>query len=157
MQSVRIALPGRAQVFRDAAMPALNLRYLAAIILLDGKLDLVSAQSLERMHGDASVRAWMARVEVVHDPAQEAPPGAPRTESARVVLALEGGAHHEVYVPFVRGYPSHPMSQADVEQKALELMAPRLGEQCARRVVEAVAALERMPAAGELVTLIASA
>ncbi len=157
LESVRICMPGRANVFRDAAMPALNLRYLAAIILIDGHLDFTAAQSLERMRSDARVRDWMAKVEIEHDPAQEAPPGTPRTESARVVLSFRGGVRHEKYVPFVRGFPSHPMSRADVEHKALELMEPRLGTHGARAVVERVSALESLPAAGELVSLIASA
>jgi hypothetical protein len=49
------------------------------------------------------------------------------------------------------------MSRADVEHKALELMAPRLGTHGARAVVERLWALESLPAAGELVSLIASA
>ena len=60
VQSVRIEMPGRWQAFRDAAMPALNLRYLSAIILIDGKLDFVAAQSLERMASDAKARALPA-------------------------------------------------------------------------------------------------
>lgn len=155
VERVRIAMPGRANVFRDAAMPALNLRYLAAIILLDGRLDFTSAQSLDRMRSDVSVREAMAKVVVEHDPAQEAPPGTPRTESARVEVTLQGGAVLEKYVPFVRGFPSHPMSRADVEHKALELMAPRLGARRAGDVVAKVSALEELPAAGELVSLIA--
>jgi 2-methylcitrate dehydratase PrpD len=109
------------------------------------------------MRADAPVRDWMAKVEVEHDPEQEAPRGAPRTESARVVLTLRDGVQLEKYVPFVRGFPSHPMSRADVEHKALELMAPRLGTHGARAVVERLWALESLPAAGELVSLIASA
>lgn len=92
VEMVRIEMPGRWEAFRDAAMPALNLRYLTAIILLDGRLDFVSAQSLERMAGDAAVRDLMGRVEIAHDPAQEAEPGQPRTESARVTVRLEGAA-----------------------------------------------------------------
>jgi 2-methylcitrate dehydratase PrpD len=155
VERVRIAMPGRANVFRDAAMPALNLRYLAAIILLDGRLDFTSAQSLDRMRSDASVREAMAKIDVEHDPAQEAAPGTPRTESARVVVTLQGGVELEKYVPFVRGFPSHPMSRADVEHKALELMTPRLGARRAGDVVEKVSALEELPAAAELVSLIA--
>jgi 2-methylcitrate dehydratase PrpD len=155
VRSVTIRMPGRAHVFRDAAMPALNLRYLAAIILLDGRLDFVSAQSLERMQRDPDVRTWMAKVDVEHDRAQEAPRGQPRTESARVVLTLENGERLEAYVPFVLGFPSHPMDRADVERKALELMAPRLGARRARDVIEKVAKLESLADAGELVSLIA--
>ena len=84
VQSVRVEMPGRWQAFRDAAMPALNLRYLSSIILLDGKLDFVAAQSLERMSTDARAKALMQRVTIAHDPAQEAPRGAAAQRSPRV-------------------------------------------------------------------------
>src|ERR1700760_1319512 len=58
----KIAMPGSASAFRDAKMPALNLRYLFSIILLDGKLDFVAAQSLERMHTDKAVEALMKKI-----------------------------------------------------------------------------------------------
>lgn len=154
--SVRIEMPGRWQAFRDAAMPALNLRYLTAIILIDRRLDFVSAQSLERMRNDREVHALMARVDVVHDAKQEAGPGQERTESARVVVADRDGRRHEAYVPYVLGFPSHPMSRAHVEAKALELMAPRLGASRARAVIARVSAIDTMTDAGELVRLIAS-
>lgn len=156
VDSVKISMPGRWQAFRDAAMPALNLRYLSAIILLDGRLDFVSAQSLERMHGDAAVAEIMNKVDVVHDPAQEHAPGEARTESARVVVTEAGGKRHEIYVPFVVGFPSHPMSKADVEAKALELMTPVLGAARARSVVRQVWDIDNLSDGGALARLIAS-
>ncbi|MDP2009829.1 MAG: MmgE/PrpD family protein [Phenylobacterium sp.] len=156
VESVRIEMPGRWQAFRDAAMPALNLRYLTAIMLIDRRLDFVSAQSLERMSGDAAVHALMARVDVVHDPAQETPPGQPRTESARVIVRLKDGAVREVYVPHVVGFPSHPMTAGEVEAKALELMVPVLGAARAAEVVRAVAQIETLPKAADLAHLIAT-
>lgn len=153
--SVRIEMPGRWQAFRDAAMPALNLRYLSSIILIDGKLDFVAAQSLERMASDARAKALMERVTIAHDPAQEAPRGQPRTESARVIVIEKSGTKHEVYVPYVVGFPSHPMSREDVEAKALELMGPRLGTTRATQVIERVRALEQMREGRELIGMIA--
>ena len=155
VEAVRIEMPGRWEAFRDAAMPALNLRYLTAIILIDGHLDFVSAQSLARMAGDGAVRALMERVEIAHDPAQEAAPGEPRTESARVTVRLEGGRRESAYTPHVLGFPSHPMAAADVEAKALELMAPGLGEGRARQVIAAVETIEALAEARDLIELIA--
>lgn len=155
LASVTISMPGRWQAFRDAEMPALNLRYLAAIILIDGRLDFVSAQSLDRMDGDAAVKALMAKVDVVHDPAQEHEEGKARTESARVVIVEEGGRRHEIFTPWVAGFPSHPMSKADVEAKALELMSPLLGAARAKDVVAAVWDLQNLPAGGALAQLVA--
>src|SRR5690606_18686488 len=86
IEHVRIAMPGRADAFRDAAMPALNLRYLTAVILEDGALDVVAAQSLHRLRHDPAVAARMATVEVVHDPDQETGDGRQRAESARVTV-----------------------------------------------------------------------
>jgi 2-methylcitrate dehydratase PrpD len=137
VREVIIEMPGRADAFRDAAMPALNLGYLAAVILLDGRLDFVSAQSRDRMRDDSAAHALMELVEVRHDPAQEAAPGAARTESARVTIELDDGRQLERFVPHVLGFPSHPMSRADVEEKALELMARPLGPARAQRVVDA--------------------
>lgn len=154
--SVKIAMPGRWQAFRDAAMPALNLRYLTAIILIDGRLDFVSAQSLERMHGDARAQALMTRVDVVHDPEQEHDPGEARTESARVEVVQTDGRRFEIFVPYVVGFPSHPMSKADVEAKALELMTPRLGPGRAKEVVARVWDIDRLADGGRLATMIAS-
>ena len=156
VETVRIEMPGRWQAFRDAAMPALNLRYLTAIMLIDRRLDFVSAQSLERMAGDPAVHELMTRIDVTHDPAQETPPGLPRTESARVIVALKGGEVRQVDVPHVVGFPSHPMSADQVEAKALELMSPALGAARAAQVVRAVAGIEDLPRAGVLAQLIAT-
>ncbi|MBP9754355.1 MAG: MmgE/PrpD family protein, partial [Phenylobacterium sp.] len=98
----------------------------------------------------------MARVDVVHDPAQETPPGQPRTESARIIVTLKDGVVREIYVPHVVGFPSHPMSANEVEAKALELMAPALGAARAKEVVRAVADIETLPRAGVLAQLIAT-
>ena len=155
VQSVLIEMPGRWQAFRDAAMPALNLRYLSAIILQDGRLDFVSAQSLERMAHDEAARALMERVEIRHDAAQEIPPPAPRPESARVTVQLADGRRESAFVPHVLGYPTHPMGRADVEAKALELMSPSLGAERARAVIDAVAGLEAAQDCNPLIQLIA--
>jgi 2-methylcitrate dehydratase PrpD len=154
VETVRIEIPGRWQAFRDAAMPALNLRYLTAIILIDGRLDFVAAQSRERMLGDLAVRSLMDRIEIVHDASQEAKLGEPRTESARIIVTGSGD-RREIYVPYVVGFPSHPMSRADVEAKAAELMSPSLGSDRAQAIIETVGRLEVLKNGGALAALIA--
>jgi 2-methylcitrate dehydratase PrpD len=156
VSAVRVEMPGRWQAFRDAAMPALNLRYTLSLMLIEGKLDFVSAQSLERMANDAQVRAMMERIIIAHDPAQEAPAGQPRTESARLIVTQASGQKHEIYVPYVVGFPSHPMSREEVEAKALELMSPRLGAARAQKLVERVRSLGALPQARDLVGMISS-
>ena len=97
---VRIAMPERADAFANAAMPALNLPYLCAIIIIDGSLDFSAAHSMVRKETDPAVRAIMSRVEVVHDPSQEREP---RQESARVTVTLRNGERHEVFIEGVAG------------------------------------------------------
>ena len=153
---VVIAMPGRADAFRDAAMPALNLRYLAAVILEDGCLDVTSASSLERLEHDAAVIARMASIEVVHDPAQETGAGRDRAESAHVTVVLRNGDVCERFVGFVAGYPTHPMRRDEVEAKARELLAPRLGSSRAEQVVAACARLTDLDHAADLISMIAA-
>ena len=53
------------------------------------------------------------------------------------------------------GFPSHPMERADVDAKALDLMAPHLGDPRAREIIEAVGALDQLKSVGDLIALIA--
>lgn len=117
---VHIAMPGAAETFANARMPALNARYIAALIAIDGQLDFAAAQSLERFHGDERVRKLMANTTVVHDPDQEM---VPRSESAKVTVEFDDGSTRTVFVDHVVGYPSHPMSRDDVVAKAEGLLA----------------------------------
>jgi 2-methylcitrate dehydratase PrpD len=148
IEAIRIDMPGRADAFATAEMPALNLPYLCAVIVLDGGLDVESSQSRERMLADPAVRALMARVTVTHDPDQEREP---RAESARVTVELAGGESASRFVAEVEGFPSHPMPGAAVEAKARSLLAPALGDSCADRVVDLVAAIEDLSSVEPLV------
>lgn len=152
IKHVRIEMPGRTDAFATAEMPALNLPYLCSIILADGKLDFVAAQSRERFLNDTKIRAFMRNVEVVHDPDQEAEP---RVESARLIVRLDDGSRIERFLHHVKGFPAHPFDRQDVEEKALELMSPHLGEARARQVCDTVWRLESVPNVREIVAMIA--
>lgn len=150
-----VAMPGAADAFRNANMPALNLKYLMATILLDGRLDFISAQSRERMLGDKLVQETMLKIDVVEDQNQEAAPGQPRTESAKVTVEEISGQKHEIFVPFVKGYPSHSMTKEEVDEKALELMTPHLGARRSKEVVDMVNDIVKLTSMKELLRLIA--
>ena len=135
VERITVAMPGEAATFERANMPALNIPYLAAIIMLDGALDFVSAQSLDRQANDAAARAFSRKVTVVRDEAQEMGEGEDRTESARVTLIRKDGTREERYVAYVPGFPTHPLSKAEVEVKAHELVEPVLGSARADRLV----------------------
>ncbi len=135
VESITVAMPGEAATFERANMPALNIPYLAAIIMLDGHLDFVSAQSIERQANDAAAEAFARKVTVVRDEAQETGEGEDRTESARVTLVRKDGTKEERYVAYVPGFPTHPLTKAEVEVKAHELIEPVLGTSKADRLV----------------------
>ncbi|GAB5348398.1 hypothetical protein TMRO357_01334 [Alteriqipengyuania sp. 357] len=133
--SIRVEMPGAAETFRRANMPALNIPYLAAIIMLDGRLDFVDAQSLDRMTNDQAAKAFASKVEVVADEAQETGEGEDRTESARVTLTMKDGSTKSRYIAYVPGFPTHPMGKSDVETKARELVEPVLGKAKSRQLI----------------------
>lgn len=153
VNSITVAMPGEAATFERAAMPALNIPYLAAIIMLDGKLDFVAAQSLERLHGDAEAAAFARRVTVVHDKAQEAGEGTARTESARVTVTKTNGETVERFVPFVPGFPSHPLTKVEAQDKARELITPSLGKDGAERLIALCDALDTAASVDPLIEL----
>jgi 2-methylcitrate dehydratase PrpD len=156
VESIVMEMPGRWDAFRNAEMPALNLRYLASIILIDGRLDLVAAQSRDRFNNDNQVRELMKRMDVKHAPDLETPPGQERTEPARVTLIDARTGRHDLLVPYVRGFPTHPMTRQDVMDKAMELMGPVIGRGRAQDVIDRVMNLEEVDKPVELIDLIAS-
>jgi 2-methylcitrate dehydratase PrpD len=144
---IEIQMPGKVDVFANAAMPALNLPYLCSAILIDGALTFDAADSLQRRSTDTQVRELMARVSVTHDPEQES---IPRKESARVTVRLHEGRSESVFVEHVRGYPANPMTRADVEAKARELISSVLGPARTEAIVQLTWNIDELPDAAAL-------
>ncbi|MBU4316185.1 MAG: MmgE/PrpD family protein [Proteobacteria bacterium] len=152
VRKVRIEMPGRTGTFAGAEMPALNLPYLCSIILADGNLDFMAAQSRNRLLEDKDIQSFMKNVEVIHDPEQEA---SPRVESARVILTLDDGSKKEKFLHHVKGFPEHPFDRNDVVQKAMELMVPVLGKDRSHELCNTVLKIEELKNVHKLVELIA--
>lgn len=150
VRKVRVEMPGRTETFAAAEMPALNLPYLCAIILADGKLDFTAAQSRERFINDRMINKFMSNVEVIHDPKQEA---SPRVESARVILTLDDGSKIEKFLHHVKGFPEHPFDRGDVQQKALELMTPVIGAERSRQLCQTIWKIDELASVRRLVEL----
>lgn len=149
--SIRVEMPGSASAFDRAHMPALNAKYVIAIILLDRELDFVAAQSLERFRHDPAVHDLMARIEVVHDPAQDTEP---RAESARLTARLTDGREIATYVDYVRGYPSHPMEADDVIDKARGLLQRSFDDAQVEAIVETTLAIGSLDTVTPLIAAI---
>lgn len=147
---IEIKMPGNIRAFSEAAMPALNLRYLAAVILEDGDLSFDMAQSHERMSSE-TIRQKMDYVSLIHDPSQEKEP---RVESALVKVKLKNGEHHELFIEHVLGFPERPMDHADVENKARSLITPILGQSKTNKLIEKIWNLESLSNIQTIISLL---
>jgi 2-methylcitrate dehydratase PrpD len=147
---VDIKMPGsRVNSFSNAEMPALNLRYLSAVILEDGELTFKMAASHERMATD-SIRQRMEIVTLSHDPEQEREP---RVESAMVEVTLRSGEKKQVFIEHVLGFPQYPMDRDDVHSKAMGLLVPVLGTEQSEALTDLVWNLEKVGDIREIIPL----
>ncbi|MFX1525256.1 MAG: MmgE/PrpD family protein [Promethearchaeota archaeon] len=149
---IEIKMPGNVRAFSEAKMPALNLRYLAAVILEDGDLSFNMAQSHERMATE-SIREKMDYVSVINDPSQEKEP---RVESALVKVMLKNGEHHEIFIEHVLGFPERPMNHEDVENKARSLITSILGHSKTNKLIEIIWNLESLSNIQKIIPLLIS-
>jgi len=87
-----------------------------------------------------ATRNLMKHIEVVLDPELDA--SFPRQRAARVAIEARGGRHEELLQPTRKGDPDLPLTDAELEDKFLELAAPVLGEAPARKLLERLWRLE---------------
>jgi 2-methylcitrate dehydratase PrpD len=102
--------------------------YLVATALTHGSVRL-AAFAPERI-GDKATRELMRRVELTLDPEIDA--AFPSQRAARVAIEGRDGRRGEHFQPTRKGDPDMPLSDAELEQKYLELAGPVLGEARAR-------------------------
>lgn len=129
-----------ASIVDNRHMPDINLQHMLAVTLLDGRLTFVAAHDYERMR-DPAVLALRQRIELVGDPelTHARPP-----RQAIVEIVTRNGQRFSQRTYAVRGTADNPMDSQEVEEKALDLMAPVLGAPRARSLVQQVCMLERV-------------
>jgi len=146
---VRLPTDGAA-VVNDRHMPDINLQYIMAVILLDGKLTFEAAHNFKRMK-DKKTLAMKSKVELVAD---EELARSPIPRQGIVEVTTESGETLREHVQSVRGTPQNPMSLEEVEAKALELLVPVVGAQRSRELIEKIRDLEAVPTVRELMRLL---
>lgn len=92
--------------------------------------------------GDADVRSLMQRVECVADP--ELSKGYPNQRAARVEIETTDGRKLSHFQPTRKGDPELPLTDAELNDKFLELAAPVLGDGPARALLEDLWRIERL-------------
>lgn len=130
---VRIPESG-ARTVNDRHMPDVNVQYMVASILLDGKLTFAAAHDYERFR-NPRVLALKEKVELIGDPEMER--SGPRFQGL-VEVALKDGKVLREHVKNCRGRPENPMSPDEVEKKAAWLMEPVLGKKNVEELIHSI-------------------
>jgi len=136
---VRLA-PTVAAVVDNRDIPDICLQHMVAVMLLDKTASFKAAHDKPRMQ-DTAVLRQRAKVQLVHD---EALARLLPVRVAVVELTLTDGTRLTERVEAVRGTPRNPMSRAEVFDKCRDLIAPVLGSETSKRLIETVFAIETM-------------
>jgi 2-methylcitrate dehydratase PrpD len=131
-------------------MPDVNVQYMVASILIDGKLTFESAHDYERFK-NPRVLALKEKVQLIGDAEMER--SGPRFQG-RVEITLKDGKLLSEHVSNCRGRPENPMSPDEVEKKAAWLMEPVLGKDKVEKVIGAVRQIESLGGVRELTALL---
>jgi 2-methylcitrate dehydratase PrpD len=141
-----------AQVVNARKMPSVNAQHLTSLMLIDGTVGFHSSHDEERMRDPAIVQ-MSQRVRLV--PSEELMQAQPARQ-AIVELRLRDGrmVSHRTYA--VRGTTKNPMTAAEVEAKALELMTPVLGPEGSEKTIAAIWSISGATTLQGLASLIGS-
>ena len=115
-----------------------SIQYTVAHALVHGSVRL-NAFAPQRL-GDPDVRALMQKIECVADAGLSK--AFPRQRAARVEIELADGRGLEHFQPTRKGDPELPLSDAELDDKFLELTAPVVGEAKARGLLTRLWSLE---------------
>jgi 2-methylcitrate dehydratase PrpD len=142
IETIEAHLPGRsARTVDNAPMSNLNLQHLMALLLVDGALSFESIHDQGRM-GNPAILALRRRIVLVQS--EELAKATPRRQ-AIVAIKTRDGRSLSKRVFAVRGTADNPMTQAEIEAKAFDLIGSVLGARRARAILRAIADLEAVP------------
>jgi 2-methylcitrate dehydratase PrpD len=135
--TVRIPESG-ARTVNNRHMPDVNVQYMVAAILLEGKLTFETAHDYERFR-NPRVLALKEKVQLIGDNDME------RTGhrfQGLVEVTLKDGRTLREHVIDCRGRPENPMSPEEVEKKAAWLMEPILGRKNVDQIIDSIRQIE---------------
>ncbi|HTS93806.1 MAG TPA: MmgE/PrpD family protein [Stellaceae bacterium] len=117
-----------------------SLPYCLAAALVVGSVR-IDAFSPERL-ADPAIRALLAKVEMEVEPKLDA--SFPKQRGAIVEIETTDGRRFEHFAPTRKGDPDAPLSDAELQDKARELIAPVLGAVPTARFLETLWTLDRV-------------
>jgi len=147
---VRIPESG-ARTVNNRKMPDVNVQYMVASILIDGKLTFESAHDYQRFQ-NPRVLALKEKVQLIGDETMER--SGHRFQGLVEVTLKDGKVFHE-HVIGCRGRPENPMSPDEVEKKAAWLLEPILGREKVEQIIQSTRKIEALANIRELTDLLA--
>ena len=136
---VRVAHQG-ANTVDNRAMPDICMQHMCAVMLLDGTVSFKSSHDEKRMRHP---RVLEVRKKITLRGDDELTRAMPSREGV-VELRLRDGRELRHHTRAVRGTAENPMTRAEVDAKSYDLIAPVTGRARARKLCDAVWALEKM-------------
>lgn len=147
VERITVRLPeSGARTVNDREMPDVNLQYVFAVTLLDGRLTFGAAHSFERMK-DPRVLELKKKITLIGDP--ELTRARPEGQSI-VEVTTRDGRRLEKRVTTFKGRAENPLTTDEVAEKAQELLEPVLGQARTRRLMEAIDTLETLASVRDL-------
>ena len=112
------------EIVNNRDMPDISVQHLLAVMLIDGNVTFKSAHDFARMK-DRKVLAVRKRIEAIGDPALT---DAQRRWRAVIEITLKDGRTLTHQTMAAKGSFENPLTPADEEEKALDLIVPILGK-----------------------------
>ena len=134
---VRIPESG-ARTVNNRRMPDVNVQYMVAAILLEGKLSFELAHDYGRFQ-NSRVLALKEKVQLIGDAELER---SGHRFQGLVEITLKDGRTVREHVINCRGRPENPMTPEEVEKKAAWLLEPVLGKANSDQVIDAIRQIE---------------
>ena len=151
IENITVRLPNP-QVVDNAPMPDINLQYILAVTLLDRHLTFKQAHCYERMN-DPAVIEIKKRINLIQDP-DLAVSKIPR--QGIIEVTLKDGTFIREHVVSVRGTAENPMTSEEVEKKCEELIAPVIGMERSRQLIDKIWNIEKIRSMRQLRSLLSA-
>jgi len=137
--SVRVSHQG-ANTTNNRAMADICMQHLCAVMVMDGTVSFKASHDDKRMR-DKKVLGLRAKVQLSGD--DELTRAMPSRQGI-VEVVLRNGTTLRKHVKAVRGTAENPMTRAEVDAKAYDLIVPVFGKQRARRLCDAIWSLDKL-------------
>lgn len=144
--------PRSARVVDRRSMLDINVQYLSAVMILDGTLSFAASHDFKRAKKPEVVN-MLKKVTLLTDDKLGGEGQAKNPRQGAAAIYLKDGRRLYHHAKAVRGTAENPMTVAEVETKARDLIAPILGLKQANAIIKAMATLDKAKSVDKLVAL----